>query len=842
MLAERARGGERLACELELACNGMFGRRSQARAEAELVDAKLALFDERAWTLYFDFETLRALEREEDLDPAWAGKLRGELNRFCNEPDPAILAALYEHGNATHAHELYAIGHAHLDTAWLWPLAESYRKATRSFSSQVRYMDDYPEYRFACSQAVQLAWIEERNPELFGRIRAKVEAGQFVPVGGAWVEPDCNVPSGESLVRQFLHGQRYYASRFGARCKEFWSPDAFGYAGQLPQIMREAGITRFLTQKLSWNRFSKPEHHTFVWQGDDGSEVLGHFPPADNYSSNVQVPELAKAARQYLAHEYSGRSLLVFGHGDGGGGATKDMFETLRRARDLQGLPRTRTASSDEFFSALEAEEAERPVVVGELYLEYHRGTYTTQAAVKRGNRVCETLLHDAEFLATVAGDYPRAELDRLWKLLLLQQFHDILPGSSITLVYEDAARDFAEIESGAEALVRAALPAGDVPVNTAPFPRREVAEPPTGGLRVVEAPAYGFGAVVEPDDEVRVDGPRAREPSPARRARRRRDGALGPRQGLGPRDARRAGEPARALRRPPRRLRRVGRRPVPPADPARLPGRGVVAGRPRRAAARRDRVRAPALGAEPPAPGRPARRGLAEARVPHGGRLARGADAAEGLLPARRAGEERDLRDRLRLRRAADALLHQLRRGAVRGAGPPLRRPLRARLRRRRPDRLQVRLQLPRQRAAGQPAALAEEPRPRGGPGPARLRLRPPPPRGRLARGRASSPRRGASTSPSAGGTAARAPSPPSTRPASSSTRSSGPRTRTTSCCASTSPTAAAASRASGSRCRSREAVRANALEDERGPLEVEGDEIVVPFRPHELITITAR
>ncbi|HET7045634.1 MAG TPA: glycoside hydrolase family 38 C-terminal domain-containing protein [Gaiellaceae bacterium] len=508
VLTERARAGEELSCEIELACNGMFGRRSQARAEAELVDAKLALFDEDAWRLYFDFETLRALEREPDLDPAWAGKLRAELNRFCNEPDPAILAALYEHRNGSHAHALAAIGHAHLDTAWLWPLAETYRKALRSFSSQVRYMDDYPEHRFACSQAVQLAWVEERNPDLWRRIREKVDAGQFVPVGGAWVEPDCNLPSGESLVRQFLHGQRFYESRFGRRCREFWCPDGFGYAGQLPQIMREAGISRFLTQKLSWNRFDKPEHHTFVWQGDDGSEVLGHFPPADNYSSNVTVPELAKAKRQYLDHEQSETSLLVFGHGDGGGGPTKDMLETLRRARDLQGLPRTRTVTSDEFFEALEAEPAERPVVVGELYLEYHRGTYTSQAAVKRGNRRCETLLHDAEFLSClVGGEYPRAELDRLWKLLLLQQFHDILPGSSITLVYEDAARDFAEVEAGAAALVAAALPAGALPVNTTPFPRHEVAEAPDGRLVVAEAPPYGIGAIVEPDDAVSADG-----------------------------------------------------------------------------------------------------------------------------------------------------------------------------------------------------------------------------------------------------------------------------------------------------------------------------------------------
>jgi alpha-mannosidase len=480
---------------VELACNGMFGALTEP---AELRQCELTVVDPEAWKLYFDFETLRALEAE-TTDEAWSGRLREQLERFCDDSDPALLAELYEQHTASHAHELAAIGHAHIDTAWLWPLAETYRKCLRSFSSQVQYMEDYPEYRFACSQAQHYAWIKERNPDLWERIRARIDSGQFVPVGGSWVEPDCNLPSGESLVRQLLHGQRFFEQEFGRRHREFWSPDAFGYAGQLPQILRECGITRFLTQKLSWNRFTKPEHHTFVWQGDDGSEVLGHFPPADTYNSEANVPELLKASRQYLDHDSSRTSLLVFGYGDGGGGPTRDMLETLRRARDLQGLPRVRQVTSEEFFAALEAEPAERPVVVGELYFEYHRGVYTSQAAVKRGNRRCERALHDAEFLAVARGDsYPRDELDRLWKLLLLQQFHDILPGSSIPEVYVDAHRDLTEVEAAADALCGE----GDALVNTTPFARREVV-----GDIVVEAPPFGTAAQVEPDDEVKVDG-----------------------------------------------------------------------------------------------------------------------------------------------------------------------------------------------------------------------------------------------------------------------------------------------------------------------------------------------
>src|SRR5581483_5226172 len=377
-LADDAEPGE-VVRQVELACNGLFGR---MEAPVELARCELGRFDPEAWKLAHDFELLRALEAEPATDPTLAGELRARLEDFADSRDPAILAELYAQRNGTYAHELYAVGHAHIDTAWLWPLAETYRKTLRTFSTAVRYMDEYPEYRFACSQAQQYAWVKERNPDLYERIRAKVASGNFVPVGGSWVEPDLNIPSGESLVRQLLFGQRFFERELGRRCNEFWAPDAFGYNGQLPQLVRGAGMSRFLTQKLSWNRFNRPEHHTFVWQGDDGSEVLVHFPPADTYNSAADVADLLKTAKEYRDAEQSNVSLLVFGHGDGGGGPTRDMLESIRRARDLQGLPRVRTASSDEFFDALEAEHVERPVVVGELYLEYHRGTYTTQAFV----------------------------------------------------------------------------------------------------------------------------------------------------------------------------------------------------------------------------------------------------------------------------------------------------------------------------------------------------------------------------------------------------------------------------------------------------------------------------
>lgn len=511
VLADHAQAGQQVHFDVELACNGLFG---ELERPAELQSCEIAPWDPDAWRRYHDFETLRALAEEEStgLDPSWAGELSESLNRFCNvwpsDEADGILARLLDRRNGTSTHEIVAVGHAHLDTAWLWPLAETYRKLVRTLTTQLRYMDEYPEFRFVCSQAQQLAWLKERSPELWARVRAKVESGQFVPVGGTWIEPDCNLPSGEALVRQFLQGQRFFERELGGRSDIFWNPDVFGYNGQLPQIMRVCGIRRFLTQKLSWNRFTTPEHQTFIWEAVDGSQVIAHFPPADTYNAAATIEELRRSARDYKDHVHSRTSMLVYGWGDGGGGPTREMLETIRRARDLQGVPRTACGTPAELFERLEAEPDERPTVLGELYLEYHRGTYTTQARTKRGNRRGEIALHDAEFLSSLVGsDYPRAELERLWQLLLLNQFHDILPGSSIRLVYDDAERDLAEVEAGANALSERVLGAVDVvPVNTIGCDRREVVTS-EGELRLVEAPAYGCGSFADPTGTVSLDG-----------------------------------------------------------------------------------------------------------------------------------------------------------------------------------------------------------------------------------------------------------------------------------------------------------------------------------------------
>jgi alpha-mannosidase len=536
VLVERAVGGERLSIQVEMACNNKFGV-SRPDGVSMPVDGGgqpftlrrcgIARFNPDAWALHFDAITLHDLYQELTRDGdvserSWAGLLLAELNRFCNAIDvddattwPAareILRGLYEHRNASRQFELSAIGHAHIDTAWLWPLAETDRKCERSFATATTYMRDYPEYRFSCSQAYQYDVIKKRNPKLYERIRAAVKAGQWVVVGGTWIEPDCNIPSGESLCRQFLVGQRFFEREFGRRCREFWNPDVFGYNGQLPQIMRLCGCTRFLTQKLSWNRFNKPQHHTFTWQGMDGSEVLAHFPPADSYNAMTDHPGwthvtwLRSNAKRFKDHDRSHHGMMLYGFGDGGGGPTKPMLETIRRCADLQGVPRTRQRTSDEFFELLEADVIDRPLQIGELYFEYHRGTYTSQAQVKRDNRRAEHLLHDLEFLATASGKpYPRDAIDRLWKVLLLNQFHDILPGSSIKQVYEDSARQFRELFAEGERLIDDVAGHGQALVNTTGFARHDVVESSGGAMSFVEARPFAAARPATPRSAVQV-------------------------------------------------------------------------------------------------------------------------------------------------------------------------------------------------------------------------------------------------------------------------------------------------------------------------------------------------
>jgi alpha-mannosidase len=530
VLVSRADSGSGLEVLVETACSGAFGQLDAPEDGPRLRRCELGRFDAEAWRLWLDYATLVDLEAEltrEGLEPTWSGFLLEALNTVCNlwnahdrstwTAASRALEELYRCRNGSVAHEVFAIGHAHIDTAWLWPLSETYRKCVRTFSTQINLMDRYPSYLFACSQAQQYLWIKERQPDLYQLIKERVARGQWLPVGGSWIEPDCNLPSGEALVRQYLFGQRFFEGEFGRRCRESWLPDTFGFNGQLPQIMRGAGIGRFLTQKLSWNRFTQQPHHTFVWQGIDGSEVVAHFPPVDDYNAEATVHELCASVRNFKDHSRSRESIVPFGHGDGGGGPTARMIETLERVRDLQAVPRTQIATVDAFFERVEARRDDLPRVLGELYFETHQGTYTSQAQTKRANRGCEQLLHDTEFLWSVTdrlglASYPADELAEAWRLQLLNAFHDILPGSSITAVYEDSARDFARIAETCERLCDVALDAlssndgAPSPVNTISFERQEVVQHPGGDSVLVSCPALGIGEIADAEEPVRLE------------------------------------------------------------------------------------------------------------------------------------------------------------------------------------------------------------------------------------------------------------------------------------------------------------------------------------------------
>jgi alpha-mannosidase len=536
-LTKKAAGGEKIELYIESAINGLFGVPENDPRLLQLgllKQAEIAVFDRAAWDLLWDFRVLADMAIHLPHNTPRGGQALTAANTMVNTinlDDPstwpgarAIAARFFADRNGGGQHNLSAVGHAHIDTAWLWPLAETRRKCVRTFSTALQYMDEYPQYKFACSQAQQYEWMKESHPGLYARIKKKIQEGQFIPAGGSWVEPDCNIPSGESLVRQFLFGQRFFRQEFGITCREFWEPDVFGYSAALPQIIRQSGIDRFLTIKLSWSQFNKLTSHTFFWEGLDGSRVLTHFPPLDTYNGVATVEDVLFNVNNYKDHERSKESYMLFGYGDGGGGPTLDMLEQIKRMEDVHGLPRVALRSPDEFFTRLEEDAQDLTVWVGELYLELHRGTYTTQARNKNYNRRAECSLHDVEFLAAVANAccgqaYPMDEINRIWKLVLTNQFHDIIPGSSINQVYQDSTVHYEDVLSTANRLrenaIKALIGSQEGPnvcaINTTGASRVEVVELPRGApsrqlssdgkpLGMISAPAYGY-TVVSPAD-----------------------------------------------------------------------------------------------------------------------------------------------------------------------------------------------------------------------------------------------------------------------------------------------------------------------------------------------------
>jgi len=483
---------------------------------------ELGLLDRRVWELEQDLSALVGLAGQLPASSQRRAEIVRALDRCVDAVDPddvagtagsgrAALADVLARPASASAHRLHAVGHAHIDSAWLWPARETARKVARTFSNVCDLIEREEGFVFAASSAQQYAWLKRDHPDLFERVRGHVAAGRFVPVGGMWVESDTNMPGGEALVRQLLEGKRFFLDEFGIDTEEVWLPDSFGYSAALPQIIAGAGARWFLTQKISWNETNTMPHHTFWWEGIDGTRVFTHFPPVDLYNSDLSGEDLARAERQFAEKGDATMSLVPFGYGDGGGGPNREMIAAARRTHSLEGSPTVELSTPRRFFEEAEAEYPDAPTWSGELYLEFHRGTYTSQARTKQGNRRSEHLLRELELWATTAmvragTAYPVDELRDMWRTVLLQQFHDILPGTSIAWVHREAEERYARIAERigtmvAEA-VRAASGGGraELVANPSPFPVRGIP-----ALGAVPAPPPATEGI--PRLEAREDG-----------------------------------------------------------------------------------------------------------------------------------------------------------------------------------------------------------------------------------------------------------------------------------------------------------------------------------------------
>ena len=392
------------------------------------------------------------------------------------------------------------VGHTHIDVAWWWTVAQTREKVVRSFATALKLMEEYPNYKFMSSQPVLYHFLKLRYPEVFERIKQRVAEGRWEVEGGMWLEADCNLTSGESLVRQFIHGKRFFREEFGKDNRVLWLPDVFGYSGALPQIMKKSGIDYFMTTKLSWNQINKIPYDTFKWRGIDGSEVLTHMITTlsvgqdpkkqfmTSYSGTTHPDAIMGGWERYQNKDINNDILVCYGHGDGGGGPTRQMVEiSSRLEKGIIGIPKVRQETARTYFEELDARVSGNrrlPVWEGEFYFEYHRGTYTSMARNKRGNRKSELLMMDLELLGLLAENYPREELDRLWRdTILLNQFHDILPGTSIAEVYETTKKEYDALALEANALIdqRLAQLAGQgdgvTLFNTLGFERNDVVD-----------------------------------------------------------------------------------------------------------------------------------------------------------------------------------------------------------------------------------------------------------------------------------------------------------------------------------------------------------------------------
>ncbi|KAL1229088.1 Alpha-mannosidase 2C1 [Trichinella pseudospiralis] len=458
---------------VEVACNTVFGAGSDdtiappnAFWKFFIKKAEIVVINEEAFQLYMDFDVLNGMISAMPTDSPERYKALYTANMMVNmASDLTKKSIMKAHAlaegffcnkeNNPLNFTVQVVGNCHIDTAWLWPYAETKRKCARAWSSTLRLMEEYPDLTFACSQALQMRWVQKFYPDLFAQIVKCVQEGRFVLVGGAWVEHDGCLPSGESFVRQLLYGQTYFKENFGVTCTEAWLPDTFGYSGQLPQIFASAGI--------------------------DGTSVVAHLPPGNSYVMENTVSDVFKTMSNFQDKGRSETALLLFGKGDGGGGPEREMCERLVRSRRLPGCPAVKPTTPASFFEDVEANDMQNLLTwVGELYLEMHNGTYTTQAEVKRMNRKGEFLLRDCEMLAAIrfvldSGSDVRS-FCKEWLQLLQNQFHDVLPGTCIALAYVEANRMYEQLTNECENYLEESAD-GEFLMNTLGWDRRLITE-----------------------------------------------------------------------------------------------------------------------------------------------------------------------------------------------------------------------------------------------------------------------------------------------------------------------------------------------------------------------------
>ena len=470
-LSPSAKGGEVIDLWMDVGCNALLGNSNHAMVEGQAVNgvlrhAEIVTINENLRQLFYDFQVLIDLMHTQEPNSARRGAILHRLHdaakvlkTFSEEEvckARAIVAEELNKKGGDPSFAINALGHSHIDLAWLWPIRETRRKGGRTFSTLIRLMDWYPEYKFGASQPQLFEWLKADYPTVYEGVKKLAAQGRFELQGAMWCEPDTNVPSGESLVRQLIYGKKFWMDEFGKEIRNLWLPDVFGYSAALPQILKLAGVDYFMTTKLAFNEHNRFPYHSFFWEGIDGTKIMSHMLPEGTYNGAMTPGAVKHAERNHAENGLVPEALMLYGIGDGGGGPGMEHLERASRMKNIDGLAPITQGFAEDFFHRLEKYAHRMETYRGELYFERHQGTYTTQCKTKWYNRKIEFLFKELEMLlaASGTGAKHKDEIDTLWKEFLLYQFHDILPGSSINRVYDEALVGYEQMYNRVQELI----------------------------------------------------------------------------------------------------------------------------------------------------------------------------------------------------------------------------------------------------------------------------------------------------------------------------------------------------------------------------------------------------